>query len=207
MDTPAPAVAPPRDRALDRARWELAALTGRLRLVEAGRDDRRGRPGAPVSDRDRQRDLIRARQRSGSEPVGRARSALARDPVRTVRRLRRGSGRPADPVPAHVYLAFGLAHEDLGAFLRAVRQRVVVDADHVPVVVTDCPTFRDLRLPGVVLEYVPDPGTERRNRPGVCRAEVLADRLARLVAGHGCARTVIVDRDDPPTLADLLRAS
>jgi hypothetical protein len=111
------------------------------------------------------------------------------------------------PLPAHVYLAFGLAPEDLGAFVRALRQRVLVDADHVPVVVTDCPSFRALRTPGVVLEYVPDAGTWRRHRPETRWEDMLANRLARLFADHGCARTVIVDRDDPPTLADLLRSA
>jgi hypothetical protein len=214
--------APVRDRALERARWELAALTGRLRTVEAERDDWRTRHDDAARDRDRQRDLVRALQRSGSYRVGRAIVSLARNPVRTpphlvgqaVRRLRYRPvatlaeprrRRPAEPVPAHVYLAFGLAPEDLGAFLRALRQRVLVDADHVPVVVTDCPSFRALRTPGVVLEYVPDAETWRRHRPEACWEDVLADRLARLFRDHGCARTVIVDRDDPPTLADLLR--
>jgi hypothetical protein len=215
---------PARDRALERARWELAALTGRLRTVEAERDDWRSRHDDAARDRDRQRDLVRALQRSNSYRAGRALAALARDPVRTppqlvgraVRRLRHrpsaaqpepGRRRPAAPVPAHVYLAFGLAPEDLGAFLRALRQRVLVDADHVPVVVTDCLSFRALRTPGVVLEYMPDSETWRRHRPEVCWDDALTDRLARLFADHGCARTVIVDRDDPPTLADLLRAT
>jgi hypothetical protein len=208
---------------LERARWELAALSGRLRTVEAERDGWRDRHHDAARDRDRQRDLIRALQRSGSYRVGRTLAALARNPVRTpprlvgraVRRLRyRPSAalpeprlrRPADPVPAHVYLAFGLAPEDLGAFVRALRQRVLVDADHVPVVVTDCPSFRAMRTPGVVLEYLPDAATWQRHRPETSWDAVLADRLARLFADHGCARTVIVDRDDPPTLADLLRA-
>jgi hypothetical protein len=221
-------IAPERDRALERARWELAALTGRLRTVEAERDDWRIRHDDAARDRERHRDLVLALQRSGSYRVGRTLAALARDPVRTpprligrvVRRLRdrpapASSHRPADqprrrqpvePVSAHVYLAFGLAPEDLGAFLRALRQRVVVDADHVPVVVTDCPSFRALRTPGVVLEDLPDAKTWHRHRPDESWDDVLADRLTRLFADHGCARTVIVDRDDPPTLADLLRA-
>jgi hypothetical protein len=214
--------APKRDRALERARWELAALSGRLRTVEAERDDWRTRHDDAARDRDRQRDLIRALQRSGSYRVGRALASLARDPVRTppllvghaVRRLRQRPPvslreprirRPGPPVPAHVYLAFGLAPEDLGAFVRAVRQRVVVAADHVPVVLTDSPSFRSMRTPGVVLEYLPDAATWRRHRPETRWEDVLADRLARLFRDHGCARTVIVDRDDPPTLADLLR--
>ena len=216
-------IAPDRDRALERARWELAVLTGRLRTVEAQRDDWRIRHDAAARDRDRQRDLVRALQRSSSYRVARTLAALARNPVRTspllvgqaVRRLRHRPPasppeplrrRPAKPMPAHVYLAFGLAPEDLGAFVRALRQRVLVDADHVPVVVTDCPSFRALRTPGVVLEYLPDAETWRRHRPEASWDKVLAERLTRLFADHGCARTVIVDRDDPPTLADLLRA-
>lgn len=213
---------PDGDRALERARWELAALTGRLRTVEAERDDWRLRHEDAARDRDRQRELVRALRRSGSYRVGRALASLARDPVRTppqlvgqaMRRLRHRAPatlreprtrRPPAPVPAHVYLAFGLAAEDLGAFLRAVRQRAVVEADHVPVVLTDCPSVKSLRTPGVVLEYLPDAATWQRHRPETCWDDVLADRLARLFKDHGCARTVIVDREDPPTLADLLR--
>ena len=214
--------APERDRALERARWELAALAGRLRTVEAERDDWRLRHADAARDRDRQRDLVRALQRSGSYRVGRALAALARDPVRTppqlmgraVRRLRGHAPRPmrepgarrsAEPVPAYVYLAFGLASEDLAAFVRAVRQRVIVAADHVPVVLTDSPSFRSLRTPGVVLEYLPDAATWRRHRPEMSWDDLLTERLTRLFSDHGCVRTVIVDRDDPPTLADLLR--
>jgi hypothetical protein len=105
-----------------------------------------------------------------------------------------------------VYLAFGLASEDLAAFVRAVRQRVIVAADHVPVVVTDSPSFRSLRTPGVVLEYLPDAETWQRHRPEMSWDDLLTERLTRLFSDHGCVRTVIVDRDDPPTLADLLRA-
>jgi hypothetical protein len=212
-----------RERALERARWELAALTGRLRTVEAERDVWRDRHDDAVRGRDRQRDLVRALRHSRSYRVGRALAQLARDPLRTppqllghaVRRLRYHPQAPspeprrsraAEPMPAYVYLAFGLAPEDLGAFVRALRQRVLVDADHVPVVVTDCPSFRIMRTPGVVLEYLPDADTWHRHRPEASWDEVLADRLARLFRDHGCARTVIVDRDDPPTLADLLRA-
>jgi hypothetical protein len=215
--------APERDRALERARWEVAALAGRLRTVEAERDDWRTRHADAARDRDRQRDLVRALQRSGSYRVGRALTALARDPVRippqlvgrAVRRLRGQAPRtPAEPgarripesVPAHVYLAFGLASEDLAAFVRAVRQRVIVAADHVPVVVTDSPSFRSLRTPGVVLEYLPDAETWQRHRPEMSWDDLLTERLTRLFSDHGCVRTVIVDRDDPPTLADLLRA-
>jgi hypothetical protein len=215
--------APQRDRALERARWEVAALVGRLRTVEAERDDWRTRHADAARDRDRQRDLVRALQRSGSYRVGRALTALARDPVRippqlvgrAVRRLRGqvprtpagpGARRTPEPVPAHVYLAFGLASEDLAAFVRAVRQRVIVAADHVPVVVTDSPSFRSLRTPGVVLEYLPDADTWQRHRPEMSWDDLLTERLTRLFSDHGCVRTVIVDRDDPPTLADLLRA-
>jgi hypothetical protein len=215
--------APERDRALERARWELAALAGRLRTAEAERDDWRARHADAARDRDRQRDLVRALQRSGAYRVGRTLTALARDPVRTppqlvsraVRRLRGhpprqlpepSARRPPEPVPAYVYLAFGLAPEDLVAFVRAVRQRVIVAADHVPVVLTDSPSFRSARTPGVVLEYLPDAATWQRHRPEMSWDDLLTERLTRLFSDHGCVRTVIVDRHDPPTLADLLQS-
>ena len=214
--------APECDRALERARWELAALAGRLRTVEAERNDWRMRHADAVRDRDRQRDLVYALRRSRSYRVGRALTALARDPVRTppqlvgraVRRLRQQpprplteppGSRPPEPVPAHVYLAFGLASEDLAAFVRAVRQRVIVTADHVPVVLTDSPSFRSLHTPGVVLEYLPDAVTWQRHRPEMSWDDLLTERLTRLFSDHSCVRTVIVDREDPPTLADLLQ--
>ncbi|HEU4347697.1 MAG TPA: hypothetical protein VFR35_07905, partial [Actinoplanes sp.] len=115
------------------------------------------------------------------------------------------AGRPPAPaLPAHAYVAIGLRPESLRALTRALAQRIVVNADHVPVVVTDCPSFRFARVPGVVLEYVPDAGTWQRHRPDVRWDDLLTDRLARLFRDHGCVRTAVVDPDHPPTLANLL---
>jgi hypothetical protein len=79
-----------------------------------------------------------------------------------------------------------------------------VHADHLPVVLTDCASFRHARAPGVILEYLPDAATWQRHRPEVAWDELLTDRLARLFRDHGCVRTVVLDPDRPPTLADLL---
>jgi hypothetical protein len=194
-------------------RWELATLAGRLRTLEAERDDWRTRHDELERDRNRHRDQIRELRHSRSYRVGRAIARLARPPVRMVRRWRgrpvpaarsrAGRTQPA-PVPAHVYVAIGLTPEALCALTRALAQRIVVNADHLPVVVTDCPSFRYARVRGVVLEYLPDAATWHRHRPDVAWDDLLTDRLTRLFQDHGCTRTAVVDPDHPPTLADLL---
>jgi hypothetical protein len=197
----------------ERMRWELATLTGRLRTLEAERDDWRTRHDALEADRNRHRDRARALRRSRSYRLGQAITRLAGPPVRLARRWR---GRPVPvarpraerigpaPVPAHVYVAIGLTPEALCALTRALAQRIRVQADHLPVVVTDCPSFRYARAHGVVLEYLPDADTWCRHRPDVAWDDLLTDRLTRLFLDHGCTRTAVIDPDHPPTLADLL---
>jgi hypothetical protein len=193
------------------ARWEVATLTGRLRCVEDELD-------AAVRERDRHHETVTALRGSRSYRLGRALADLARDPVRTgpalaglaCRRLRR---RPVPParrkpapgaVPARVYVAVGLDRSASHALVRALRQRIVVDADHLPVVVTDQPALRGLQVPGVVLEYLPDPQTWSRHDPGADWEALLAGRVAQLCRDHRAARAVVVDPRDPPTLARLL---
>ena len=196
----------------DLMRWELATLAGRLRTMEAERDDWRSRHEEVARDRDRHRDRVRELRHSRSYRVGRVIARMARPPIRIVRRRRGrpvpGAGTPAGPpaaaVPAYVYVAIGLTPEALRALTRALAQRIVVDADHRPVVVTDCPSFRVARASGVVLEYLPDAATWQRHRPDVPWDDLLTDRLARLFVDHGCTRTAVIDPDHPPTLADLL---
>ncbi|HEU4346970.1 MAG TPA: hypothetical protein VFR35_04185 [Actinoplanes sp.] len=197
----------------ERLRWEVATLAGRLRTLEAERDGWRARHDELERDRDRHRDQVRALRRSRSYRIGRAIARLARPPVRVVRRWRgrpvpaaraRADKPPAPAVPAHVYVAIGLTPEALCVLTRALAQRILVNADHVPVVVTDCPSFRFARARGVVLEYLPDADTWRRHRPGVPWDDLLTDRLARLFEDHGCVRTAVIDADHPPTLPDLL---
>jgi hypothetical protein len=199
---------------LSLARWEVATLTGRLRCVEDERD-------AAVQDRDRERELILALRRSRSYRLGRTLVELARDPVRNGpaiagRAARRLSRRrpPATAVrrkpvvkantPARVYVAVGLSTAAAYSLVRALRQRILVDADHLPVVVTDQPSLRGLQVPGVVLEYLPDPATWARHEPGAGWETLLAGRVAQLCRDHHAARAVVVDPRDPPTLARLL---
>jgi hypothetical protein len=198
----------------DRMRWELATLAGRLRTLEAERDDWRARHDEVARDRDRHENLVRAMRRSRAYRVGRALVTFAGPPVRFARQLRRRpvtpprparADRPAAPeTPAHVYVAIGLTPEALRAFTRSLAQRVMVHADHVPVVVTDCASFRFARVPGVVLEYVPDAPAWQRHRPDVPWDDMLTGRLDRLFRDHRCVRTAVVDPQRPPTLADLL---
>jgi hypothetical protein len=198
---------------LMRTRWELATLAGRLRNLEAERDDMRARQEQLERDRDRSLDQVRSLRRSRAYRLGRALVSLARPTVRIMRRLgdhpakpdrHRRSATPVATLPTHVYVAIGLGPETLQAFTRSLAQRITVHADHLPVVLTDCATFRHARAPGVILEYLPDAETWQRHRPGLPWDELLTDRLARLFRDHGCVRTVVLDPDRPPTLAELL---
>jgi hypothetical protein len=194
------------------ARWQVATLTGRLRCVEDERD-------AAVRDRDRTHDLVRKLRRSRSYRIGRILTDLARDPVRNgpalvCRAARRVGRRPppprprarraTPPTPARVYVAVGLSPAASQALIRALRQRIVVDGDHLPVVVTDQPALRGLKVPGVVLEYLPDPETWARHDPGEDWESLLAGRVAQLCRDHGAVGATVVDPRDPPTLARLL---
>jgi hypothetical protein len=201
------------DTVLMRTRWELATLAGRLRNLEAERDDLRARQAEVELDRDLSRDQVRELRRSRAYRVGLALVSVARPTARIARRLRdrpvtpdrqRGDAKPAAALPTHVYVAIGLRPETLQEFTRSLGQRITVHADHLPVVLTDCVSFRHARARGVILEYLPDADTWERHRPGVPWDELLTDRLARLFRDHGCVRTVVLDPDRPPTLADLL---
>jgi hypothetical protein len=195
------------DRALARARWELAALAGRLRTLEAERDDWRRRHDEVAGERDRHRDAERAVRDSRAYRIGRALVALAGPALRRVRPAPDGDPVPERRVtaaPAHVYIAVGLTAERLRDLTRVLAQRLVVQPGHRPVVVTDCPAFRTAQVAGVVLEYLPDPATWQRHRPDVPWDDLLTERLTRLFTDHGCARTAVVDPDHPPGLADLL---
>lgn len=212
--------------AVERARWELAAITGRLRALEWERDRWQRRYEAMSRERDRERAVARKVRSSESYRLGRAVVSFVKNPVRTsprlvrgvIRRLRGGPSRrfpadlaasavrrwPAQRLPVHVYVAIGLDPPALRAFVRTLSQRVLVTADHTPVVVTDSPTFSLLRNLGVLLEYVPDRLTWQRHRADLPWDDLLSQRLARLLADHSSARTVIVDRRHPPGLAELL---
>jgi hypothetical protein len=72
------------------------------------------------------------------------------------------------------------------------------------VVVTDSPAFSLLRNLGVLLEYVPDRLTWQQHRADLDWDDLLSTRLARLLGDHAVARTIVVDRREPPTLAQLL---
>jgi len=181
------------------ARWEVATLTGRLRSVEAERD-------AALEERDRHQRLMTALRAGRAYRIGRALT----DPMAILRRIRHGRPAaprrrlPTGPVPARVYVAVGLDREASQALVRALRQRIVVDGDHLPVVVTDQPALRGLQVPGVVLEYLPDPETWRRHDPGAGWEALLAGRVAQLCRDHRAAGAVVIDPRDPPTLARLL---
>jgi hypothetical protein len=210
-------------QAPERARWELAAMAGRMRSLEARLADERRRAETLRRERDRERRRTERLLASESYRLGYGLVSLVKDPVRSVPRLtravlrrvrgRRPAARPAavrrTPAvvrpPAHLYVAVGLDVSAAREFVLTLRQRLLVNPDHRPVVVTDCPAFGLLRDFGVLLEYLPDRATWERHRPDRPWDDVLSQRLTRLYRDHDAARTVLVDATRPPTLADLLR--
>ena len=120
-----------------------------------------------------------------------------------------GLGSAADTMsaqrpPVHLYVVIGLDAAAVRDFVLTLRQRLLVNPDHRPVVMTDSPSFSLLRDQGVLLEYLPDRATWEQHRPDRSWEDVLSERLSRLYRDHDTVRTVIVDRAQPPTLADLL---
>jgi hypothetical protein len=216
--------APLRRQALppERARWELAAMAGRLRSLEARLVQEQQYAETMRRERDSERRRLERLRHSESYRIGLGLVSLVKDPVHTVprltravlRRIRRRPAGRAVPVrrapaaaqrpPAHLYVALGLDQAGVRDFLLTLRQRMLVSPDHRPVVLTDCPSFAMLRDLGVLLEYVPDRATWERHRPDRPWEDVLSQRLARIHSDHDAARTVMVDRDHPPTLAELL---
>ena len=207
----------------ERARWELAAMAGRLRAMEARLVEEQERARTLRAERDRERRRADRLRGSESYRLGYGLVSLVKDPVQTVPRLsravlRRVRGRrrpgtvPAVPgrtpaaarrPPAHLYVVIGLDTEAVRDFVRTLHQRLLVNPDHRPVVVTDDPSFSLLRDLGVQLEYLPDRATWERHRPDLAWDDVLSQRLSRLYRDHDTVRTIIVDR--PLRLADLLR--
>jgi hypothetical protein len=207
--------------AIERARRELATMADRG-LAECHRENER-----LTRDLAREREYTRALRQSDTYRLGKATVSLVKHPVRSaprltravLRRLRSANRRTAAVLPAsrpggsagavrlpvHLYVAIGLDVEALRTFLQTLNQRLLVNADHTPVVVTDCPAFSLLRKLGVVLEYLPGRQTWQQHRPDLPWDDVLSERLSRLYRDHGSVRTVIVDRRHPPTLAELLR--
>jgi hypothetical protein len=208
---------------MERARWELAAMAGRLRTLEARLAEEQQNGEVLRKERDRERRRADRLRDSESYRIGYGLVSLIKDPFRTIPRLSRavlrrlGGRRPEQPKPAgpgrapvaaqrppvHLYVVIGLDAGAVREFVLTLRQRLLVNPDHRPVVVTDSPSFALLRNLGVLLEYLPDRATWERHRPDLPWDDVLTQRLSRLYRDHDTARTIIVDRS--PSLADLLR--
>ncbi|GAA2623233.1 hypothetical protein [Paractinoplanes durhamensis] len=207
----------------ERARWELAAMAGRLRSLEVKLAEEQANAEEMRRERDRERRRLERLQHSESYRLGYGLVSLVKDPVHTVPRiaravLRRLRGRHAAGVagvrkvpvaaqrpPAHLYVAIGLDTVAVREFVLTLQQRLLVNPDHRPIVVTDCPSFALLRDLGVLLEYLPDRATWEKHRPDRPWDDLLSQRLTRLYRDHDTARTIMVDRAQLPTLADLLR--
>jgi hypothetical protein len=209
---------------MERARWELAAMAGRLRTLEARIAEEQRNTEAVRKERDRERRRGDRLRDSESYRLGYGLVSLIKDPLRTVPRLSRAvlrrlrgrhpvapsvpPGRPpvaAQRPPVHLYVVIGLDADGVRDFVLTLRQRLLVNPDHRPVVLTDSPSFALLRDLGLLLEYLPDRATWDQHRPDRSWEDVLSERLSRLNSDHDAVRTIIVDKTHPPTLADLLR--
>jgi hypothetical protein len=205
----------------ERARWELAAMAGRLRALEARLVEEQDNADLARRERDRERRRLERIRRSESYRLGYGLVSLVKNPVRTVPRITRfvlrrmrGDHRADVPPPvrsvearppAYLYVVIGLDLPAVREFVLTLRQRLLVSPDHRPIVVTDCPDFALLRDLGILIEYVPDRATWERHRPDRPWDDVLTQRLSRLYSDHDTSRTTIVDQAQPPTLSDLLR--
>ncbi|XVU24324.1 hypothetical protein ACQPZJ_45040 [Actinoplanes sp. CA-054009] len=191
---------------MERARWELAAMAGRLRSLEARLVEERRLAETYRKERDRAR---KRADRLAFGPVS-WRAMLGRWRGRN----RAGARPPASPgyapvatarPPVHLYVVIGLDAAGVRDVVLTLRQRLLVSPDHRPVVMTDCPSFAGDGDHSVLLEYLPDRLTWEKHRPDRSWEDVLSERLSRLYRDHDTVRTVIVDRAKPPTLAELLR--
>ncbi|WP_430783945.1 hypothetical protein [Actinoplanes sp. G11-F43] len=187
---------------------ELQSLVVRLRTIEQERDAWRDRCDGLAGERDQEREAVRRLRGSGSYRLGRGLVSLARDPIRLMRRARRGvpqrRAAAKRPLPARLYVAIGLDLPTLREFVQTVRRLVLVEPDHRAVVLTDNPEFSLLRKAGLILEYLPDRQTWERHRPDQPWDVVLSERLSRLYAEHGATRVSFVDPERPPTLPQML---
>nr|WP_296068195.1 hypothetical protein [uncultured Actinoplanes sp.] len=210
---------------LERARWELAAMAGRLRTLEARLAEEQQNTENMRKERDRERRRVDKLRGSESYKLGYGLVSLIKDPVHSVPRLSRAVLRrmrsrhhagtqqvavrrapvAAQRPPVYLYVVIGLDTEAVRDFVLTLRQRLLVCPDHRPVVMTDSPSFSLLRDLGVLLEYLPDRATWERHRPDRPWEDVLAERVSRLYSDHDTVRTIVVDRSHPPTLAELLR--
>jgi hypothetical protein len=201
-------------------------MSGRLRTLDRELSETQDENARLIKELARERESARRLRHSNTYRLGKATVALVRNPIGSAPRLgkavlrrllRRHRTAAASPPrektalggrkrnPVHLYVAIGLDAPALRTFVRTLNQRVLVNADHTPVVVTDCPEFALLRDLGVIMEYLPDRQTWQRHRPDQPWEEVLSERISWFYRDHASVRTVIVDRRHPPTLAELLR--
>jgi hypothetical protein len=131
-------------------------------------------------------------------------------PVAAAKRVKPPAARGAIPpvlsetLPVHAYVAFGLDLDGLRSLARAVGQCALATGGHVPLVITDMPSFSLLRETGVAIEYVPSRHSWNVHRPDVGWEAFQAERLGRLLKVHQVTRTFFVNRTEPLNIAQLL---
>lgn len=110
----------------------------------------------------------------------------------------------SDRYPVHAYVALGFGREQLRTLARAVRQRAMVSGRHVPLIVTDSPSFPIIRDTGVAVEYVPDREMWENHENGVTWAELRSSRITHLLSTHQPTRTIVMHAATPIELPQLL---
>ncbi len=212
------------DLTIDRARWKLAAMAHRLRALEAQLATEREHTDSMRKERDQESRRYERLHASKSYRLGCALVSLVENPIQAfprlsraaLRRLRGHHATTVRPIhtattkpsstPVHLYVVIGLTAESVHEFVLTLRQRLLVNPDHRPVVLSDCPSFSLLRDLGMLLEYLPDRTIWEQHRPDLAWEELLSQRLTRLYADHDPTRTIYIDQFYPPTLAELLNS-
>jgi hypothetical protein len=206
---------------------KVALLSARIAELEKERDSWRRKARLAARERDQAKSALDTLRRSKSYRVVRAIAMLVKDPIRITPRLIRSLFRVAigrrpgffpapkatqapaldatdeatpvltDTLTVSAYIAFGLDMEALRALARLASQCAVVCGNHVPLIVTDLPSFSLLRDTGLAIEYVPNREIWELNRTDVDWDRFRSDRLGHLFRMHRPSRAFFLEASVP----------
>lgn len=157
--------------------------------------------------------IHRATKVSANIPTKDVRPSAAPDEV--VRNNKRSDGGTpesrrsilSDEFPVYSYVALGFDEAKLRELASSVRQYALVRGNHVPMIITDSPSFALVRHTGVAVEYIPDQETWEKHRSDMGWALLRTVRLAYLLRTHKPANTFFVSPLEPLDLPALLELS
>lgn len=114
----------------------------------------------------------------------------------------------SDRHPIHAYVALGFGEDQLRKLARAVRQSAMVSGGHVPLIVTDSPSFSLIRDTGVAVEYIPDREMWETHSDKVGGwDEFRSSRITHLLSIHQPTRTIVLNAADAVELRQMLDLS